>query len=419
MSEPSSKTAFTELNDLSSCEDGVFRKEIVANFDYSDGEESEQRLQKILCQTSDLSSESKQLNAQIMDWPTEYHLSSTRANLLRALDLTSVENVLELGCGCGAISRYLGEQPGLRVDSVEGSSIRASLAALRCQELSNVTISNGNFNAMEFPQGHYDLVLFVGVTEYAGRFSDKETDQEALQDLFRIARATLKPGGVALVAIENRLGLKYLMGASEDHYGVPHIGVDDYPQSTGIRTYSRDQWGEQIAAAGFSASSFSYPFPDYKIPTTVIADGYQEDAGPSVKALSRVRSRDYLLNFDLGDTESRLWGALHDANSLGQFSNSFLILMGEDQHKVDSMQAQGCVEFSPVIYDYVDKQNADEAASQDGVHNPAQQTHINNLSHELVILRNHAQQLEQSLTQMKNSRIWKFLERVRQVFTRP
>ena len=253
-------TVFTEMNQLSPDDNGVFSAGIAKEFNYSDGDAAEQQLRSILQSAEDLSSLSVELAEQIVDWPTEYHLSPLRANLLRCMNLDSVSRVLELGCGCGAISRYLGEQPGIQVDAVEGSAIRAGLAAERCRDLENVCISTGNFNEMSFPESHYDLVLFVGVTEYAGRFSNRASDQEALQDLLALAKQACRTGGRIVIAIENRTGLKYMLGANEDHYGVPYVGLDNYPQSSGIRTYTQSEWLEQIEQAGFAAKRFAYTF---------------------------------------------------------------------------------------------------------------------------------------------------------------
>ena len=52
-----------------------------ATFGYSDGEDAERTLDQILSTSADLSSQSSELESQVSDWPTEYHLSSTRANL--------------------------------------------------------------------------------------------------------------------------------------------------------------------------------------------------------------------------------------------------------------------------------------------------------------------------------------------------
>ena len=95
-------------------------------FDYSDGKNVEHYLEKVFSTARDLSSRSHELQRQIIDWPSEYHLSSDRSNILRPYDLSFVKHALEFGSGCGAISRYLGEQ-GVDVDAVEGSEIRARL----------------------------------------------------------------------------------------------------------------------------------------------------------------------------------------------------------------------------------------------------------------------------------------------------
>ena len=98
-----------ELNGFKRSNDGVYS--IGADrvtFDYSDGEDSEFKLKQILSNAKNLASDSSELEEHISDWPSEYHLSSIRANLLRCLDLSGVKRVLELGCGCGSITRYLG-----------------------------------------------------------------------------------------------------------------------------------------------------------------------------------------------------------------------------------------------------------------------------------------------------------------------
>lgn len=324
---------------------------LVTEFNYSDGEATEQALAQILKQARDLSSQSSELEAQIADWPTEYHLSSTRANLLRPLDLSSCTRVLELGCGCGSISRYLAEQPQLTVDAVEGSPVRAALAAERCKDLANIRILTANFNQLRFPTQHYDLILFVGVLEYAGRFADGKSDQQAVVDLLNLAKQALRPDGVVLIAIENRTGLKYAMGAKEDHYAVPFVGLDDYPDSIGIRTYDHAQWRALLAQSPFAALKTLLPFPDYKIPHTVI-DGAAAATSPATNkrmvldALASVESRDYCSPdnpFPLGRHEARLWQGVVEAHALTALSNSFLLLLADSDSDVQRLAPQRAV----------------------------------------------------------------------------
>lgn len=339
---------FTKLNDFQKSKNGVYCDSSTSTeFNYTDGPQSEQALHHILSNASDLGSDSAELEAHIVDWPTEYHLSPSRANLLRCLDLSGVKRVLELGCGCGSISRYLGEQAHLQVDSIEGSETRAALAALRCKDLSNVTISVANFNEVKFPDNYYDLVLFVGVTEYAGRFSDRATDQEALQDLLLLAKKTSVENGTTLVAIENRTGLKYMLGATEDHFGKPYVGIENYPERSGIRTYTKSEWQQEIAQAEFSENVFLYPFPDYKIPTQVLHHAALEAKNAELKAaVSKIKSRDYLMPFDLGEQEAMLWQGLYEAGNLDDHANSFLILLGNDLNRLNQLANFSIKQFS-------------------------------------------------------------------------
>jgi len=402
----SEASVLTELNVLKLGRDGVFHDSEYKEFAYSDGAAAEQSLYRILSEASDLSSDSDELDSLIFDWPTEYHLSSRRANLLRGLDLTGITNVLELGCGCGAISRYLGEQDGVNVDAVEGSAIRASLAALRCSDLPNVTISSGNFNVMQLPEGHYDLVLFVGVTEYAGRFSEGKDDQRALQDLLALAKRSIKKDGMVLVAIENRLGLKYLMGACEDHYGVPYVGVDNYFESTGIRTYSRDEWQQQINEAGFAEAAFSYPFPDYKVPSLLINESNQLANSKLTAALANIKSRDYNQPFDLADKEARLWQGVVEAGTLAEFSNSYLMLLGHNQQRLQQAMSFDLLEFPHRI----------EPAAEPEARTPSDEEQLQRLSEQLVLKEAQVDHLKSKIGLIVQSKGWRGLNKIRSIF---
>src|SRR5687768_4169602 len=55
-------------------------------FNYSDGDEVEQRIESAILASADVSLFSNELLAHQVDWPSVYHLSSTRANLLRPID---------------------------------------------------------------------------------------------------------------------------------------------------------------------------------------------------------------------------------------------------------------------------------------------------------------------------------------------
>jgi len=329
------------LNNLEQSDSLVYALPDAADtaFDYSDGAETERYLYDVLSKASDLSCRSSDLQSAIKDWPSEYHLTSDRSNLLRPFDLSGVSRVLELGSGCGAISRYLGEQ-GFTVDAVEGSRIRAALGKLRCRDLDNVRVINANYNDLALPERHYDLVLFVGVIEYARKFHpEAESDIDAARKILHQAGELIHDKGAVIVAIENRLGLKYMLGAHEDHYAKRYIGINDYIDSAGIATYSRTQWDGLIRDAGFSHKAVSYPFPDYKIPSVVLSETYTRENIYASNHLEGMLSRDYYAPVKRTPTEMICWQAASQGGFIGELANSFCFLLGHDAKTIAKRQS--------------------------------------------------------------------------------
>ena len=323
-----------ELNSLVATQSDVWAlRGEAGSFEYSDGDAEEENLESILTSATNLSSLSLELEEKHNDWASEYHLSPLRANLLRYLDLTHKKTALELGCGCGALTRYLGEQ-GLAVDAVEGSRRRANLARIRCQNLQNVDVITGNFFDLLLPANRYDAIFFVGVMEYAGRFSPTDPSAEAsIIRLLAKVRPCLTPQGIIVIAIENRLGRKYLCGAGEDHYGTAFEGIHGYPNYSGIKTWSQDEWRVHLQDAELTFA-FHYPFPDYKLPSLVLSEHYLAHDPNAWVRLTGISSRDYHGLIPPQD-DLPFWQSVHRAGYLGAFANSFLIVAGIDEEQVN------------------------------------------------------------------------------------
>lgn len=232
-------------------------------FRYSDG--AEERLLKVLRQASDKSVLSLELLAFQTDWPTLYHLGSSRANLLRPFAGTLLKGakVLELGCGCGAITRYLGEVAG-EVVAVEGSPLRAAVASERCSDLANVTVVADRIQNLPPMPGQFDVVTLIGVLEYCGCYGMTPVQ------LLALAKSFLKPAGAFILALENRLGLKYFAGVPEDHLGRSWSGITNGYRQGGVETWSRKALCGLLSQAGFVQANQFLAIPDYKMPSCVI-----------------------------------------------------------------------------------------------------------------------------------------------------
>ena len=300
----------------------VWRRDDYKGIAYSDGKDTEERILALLRNTSDLTSGSTELERHITDWPTEYHLSSARGNLLRWLTLAPGSRVLELGCGCGALTRVLGES-GAEITAVEGSVRRAAITAERCRDLSNVRVMADSIETLRL-EGQYDVVTLIGVLEYSPLFMSGE---DPVGTCLRRARSFLKEGGRLLIAIENQLGLKYFAGSSEDHLGRPFYGIGDlYGPGTPV-TFGRNELRRRLAEAGFEETECFYPFPDYKLPQVIVNDRARSfPAFRVADLLTRMSSRDYGREWRPHFPENLAAQALERNGLLLDMANSFLVV---------------------------------------------------------------------------------------------
>lgn len=167
-------------------------------------------------------------------WPVYYHLTQVRRNILNWYEFAPDSDVLEIGCGFGAITGLLCEKCK-SVTAVELSKRRATGALLRNRDRDNLEIIVGNLNDISFEK-KFDYITLIGVLEYQGRFTDTD---HPYHDFLKKIKSLLKPNGKLLIAIENQYGLKYWCGAGEDHTGVPFDGMNQYLLTNqGIRTFS-------------------------------------------------------------------------------------------------------------------------------------------------------------------------------------
>ena len=302
----------------------LFRPHRDKPFAYSDGSQSESYLAASIAGASDLGVGSPELARCIRDWPSQYHLSPARPNLLRPIARALGQRILEIGAGCGAITRFLGES-GATVLAIEGSIERAAIAASRCRDLANVLVLCDNFEDVDLPF-EFDLVTLIGVLEYSRMYGSGE---DPVQAMLGLARKRLADTGTLALAIENQLGLKYLAGAPEDHAGEPFFGVSGLYGPKSPVTFGRTELQGRLERAGFGTTRFLYPFPDYKLPAVIVTeDGFREPSfgvadliatspaqragGDAGRAYSESLAREVFLRNGLGPATA----------------NSFLVLAG-------------------------------------------------------------------------------------------
>lgn len=247
--------------------DGIYHLGDKGEFAYSDGDAAEASLLNVLDGIDDVSSRSRELEAHAKDWISRYHFARSRSLAYQSLEIPSNASVLEIGSGSGSITRLLGERAGT-VLAIEGSPRRAAMTRQRTRDLPDVSVLCASFEEIHFLQT-FDIIVCNGVLEYASLFVSGSDPAARMVEMFS---RLLKPGGTLLVAIENKLGLRYFNSAREEHTGIIFDGIEGYARHpSGPRTFGRAEL-EALLRRSFASIEFLLPLPDYKFPQALVRE---------------------------------------------------------------------------------------------------------------------------------------------------
>ncbi|MDI0265956.1 class I SAM-dependent methyltransferase [Clostridioides difficile] len=281
---------------------------------YSDGEVEDELLDIVKN-----NSEYEDIIKEKKEWAITYHLSKIRGNIVEWIPIEKTDSVLEIGAGCGAITGILAKK-SKKVDCIELSQKRSYINAYRNREKNNINIFLGNFEDIEKSITiKYDYITLIGVFEYAESYINS---QKPYIEFLRIIKKHLNKNGKIIIAIENRLGLKYWAGCKEDHLGTYFEGLEGYMEAKGVKTFSKNELEDIFKTVGFNGYNFYYPYPDYKLPTTIYSDEYLPKLG---------ELNNNFRNFDLDRVitfnETKVFDSIIKNNLFPIFSNSYLIIL--------------------------------------------------------------------------------------------
>ena len=283
----------------------------------------------------DRSTGSDELADHITDWPTRYHLSRLRSNVLRPLRLEVGMRVLDAGAGTGVLSRYLGEL-GLEVLALEGNIQRARVAQARCEGLPGVTVACGPLDALDDPAG-FDVVLLNGVLEYSASILGGGA-----------GAAELLQAGPAGPAAQRRRSWSpsRTSWASSTCSGTPRTtSVGRSWGSRATRTRAASAPGPAapsaglLAEAGLAEQRWLYPFPDYKLPIVLLDDRLYDrpDAERIVDQIVRDPARDFSAQAVMRADARRVHRTFLEAGLGRDIANSFLVVASADATTPDAL----------------------------------------------------------------------------------
>ena len=228
--------------------------------------------------------------AQTNPWLHQIVTSPARDFFFRQHPPPPSAKILDVGAGWGQIALPLARNAKNQVTALEPTPERMGFihaAAAQERLADRMHFVQADFFDIDFEPQQFDLVSCIGVLEWVPKFRAGEP-AEVQTDFLRRLRRLLSPRGRLVIGIENRLGLKYLLGAPDDHTGASGISVYDaalaaekYLQQTGqpLRsfTFTRAELASLLTDAGFREPTFFAAFPDYKLPQLILPLGPEVD----------------------------------------------------------------------------------------------------------------------------------------------
>lgn len=208
------------------------------------------RLEALLRSIDDLTHLSAELLSKAIEQGCWYHVNPFRSSLIRALDLPGSARILEVGCGGGALTRYLGEQ-GYDVVALETSEELAECARLRCRDLSNVEIVTGFVENVLVDQ-RFDFVVCVDPLFVESDFFDPGLH------LMTLCKKVLKSTGSLILSIPNPLHAPGSAHVEPSHHLARGRGAP-------LRAVK-----QSLASAGFSSCQEYLTFPNHASPLLLI-----------------------------------------------------------------------------------------------------------------------------------------------------
>lgn len=320
-------------------EDGIyFPKNFDPNdFNYSDGDDFERELFDFINSSQDKSLFSYELIKAIKNWPSFCHLSPVRTNLLRPVSEILKGRILEMGAGCGIITRYLGETGG-EVVALEASLQRARIIRARTADLQNVNVVCDRIETFN-TSNKFDIVTMIGVLQYSRLFT--KLGKNAELKILQAAIEQLSADGILIVAIQNKLGLKYFSGYPEANTGIPFFGIENHYHDKSIIRFDRQEIQSILNSLGLRYQKILYPFPDYHMPKTILSEkGIQQLTASSISDIIISSAHQEKIRPDWVTPHFMLesaWETICAAGLTSHLANAFLILASKSDNLLNTL----------------------------------------------------------------------------------
>ena len=230
-------------------------------------------------------------------------LSEIRENILSWYPFKENTSILEIGANLGEITGLFC-QKAKKVVALEESKTKAEIIAKRHQNKQNLEIMVGDLNNIKIEE-KFDYIILIGYLE------NKKVD---FKQTLNIAKSLLDENGTILLALDNKLGMKYFSKTDSTGITISNPVNKQFINLNKIYEYLKE--------LDLSNIKTYYPMPDYKLTNVIFTD----QRPLSKNDLSRnvtYNNNDTILFFD----ENTAYRELLDIkeNITKNFVNSYLL----------------------------------------------------------------------------------------------
>lgn len=171
----------------------------------------------------------------------------------------------------------------------------------------------------KYHENKYDYIYLDGTLEYV------ENPTQFLQ----LLKQLLNEDGKIFVAIDNKYGVKYLVGNKSEHCEKIYDSLKGNFYKG--KLYSKRKLNEIIEQAGFEHKRYYYPLPNHKFPNVIFTDDFLPDKSNSKINYNVIYDEESLVVQD----EIILLKVLIEQNKFAEFTNSYIIELSNYEIKED------------------------------------------------------------------------------------
>lgn len=181
----------------------------------------------------------------------------------------------------------------------------------------NIKVESKQINNLNINE-KYDYITLIGTYEYAPTIFNND---KPYSSFLKMLKEHLNKDGKIILAVDNRLGIKYFAGAKNKHYNKLLKVVESEIRKEKPNLLLKTEIEKFIKEADFKNYKFYYPLPDYTNTATIFTDEFLPKSNYSKIVYPVNYNEESMIIFN----EINVMKQICDTNKFVDFTNSYLV----------------------------------------------------------------------------------------------